>query len=98
MHGPLVLKGPPMTAESSEPIIALPPRAAKIGRRGHPWFYADDMEGLTLPKNALVRVHAPGGRDLGLGMTSARSKIALRLCGPWPGEGVPTPQEFLDNT
>jgi len=75
--------------------ITLPTRAAKIGRRGHPWFYADDFEGVTLPESALVRVHAPGGRDLGLGFTSARSKIALRLAGRWPGEGVPSAEEFF---
>ena len=75
--------------------LVLPPRAAKIGRRGHPWFYADDFEGVTLPDRALVRVHAPGGRDLGLGFTSTRSKIALRLAGRWEGDGVPSVEEFL---
>lgn len=85
-----------MSADAPESVLTLPPRAAKIGRRGHPWFYADDLEGMQLPKDTLVRVHAPGGRDLGLGMTSARSKIALRLCGPWPGDEVPSAAEFLD--
>jgi len=91
-----------LSMEDSQPAppttfgpIVLPARAAKIGRRGHPWFYRDDLADLELPVDALVRVHAPGGRDLGLGMTSARSKITLRLCGSWPGDGVPTPQEFL---
>jgi len=77
--------------------ITLPERAARISRRGHPWFYADDLASQELPKTALVRVRAPGGRDLGLGMTSnGSSKIALRLCGPWEGSGVPEVEEFLD--
>ena len=83
------------SGSSTSPVITLPARAAKLGRRGHPWFYRDDLEGIELPENALVRVHAPGGRDLGLGITSSSSKIALRLCGGWSDESVPDPETFF---
>ncbi len=84
-----------MITPAPERLLVLPSRAAKIGRRGHPWFYADDLTEVDLKDRKLVRVHAPGGRDLGLGMTSSHSKIALRLCGRWPGDGAPEPAEFI---
>ena len=85
----------PPAPSGASPVITLPARAAKLGRRGHPWFYRDDLEGIDLPPNTIVRVHAPGGRDLGLGITSTSSKIALRLCGGWSDDSVPDPAAFF---
>lgn len=83
----------PAASPSAEPL-RLRPGAAALARKGHPWFYRDDLE-VEPPHAALVRVHDPEGRDLGLGFTSARSRLALRLCGPWPGPGVPERTEFF---
>ncbi len=73
--------------------VRLSARASTLAGRGHPWFYRDDLVGAAVPDAALVRVRDHDGRDLGLGFTSARSKLALRRCGPWPslgdGDSVP---------
>lgn len=74
--------------------VQLTARAAGFARRGQPWFYGDDVvAGAALPPR-LVRVRDEHGRDLGLGFTGA-SKLALRLCGPWPGDGVPDREAFF---
>jgi len=80
--------------------IALSKRAARLARRGHPWLYKDDLRKSDLKAPAfstgsIVRVHDDEGRDLGLAFASTRSKIALRLCGPWQGDLVPDLEEFL---
>lgn len=88
----------PAAASDPVPLLRLQPRAARLAQRGHPWFYRDDLDGVqagAVPHGAVVRVHDDRGRDLGLGFTSARSKLALRLCGPWPGEGVPDREAFF---
>ncbi len=82
---------PPAAAPTD---VLLHARPSGFARRGQPWFYADDvLAGNVLPPR-LVRVRDEEGRDLGLGMTGT-SKLALRLCGPWPGEGVPTREAFF---
>lgn len=68
---------------------------SKLAQRGHPWFYRDDLQPGPVPHGALVRVQDHAGRDLGLGFTSAKSKLALRLCGPWPGDLVPDREAFF---
>ncbi|MFO0277581.1 MAG: class I SAM-dependent rRNA methyltransferase [Planctomycetota bacterium] len=74
--------------------LRLTPRASGFARRGQPWFYADDvLAGAPLPPR-LVRVRDEDGRDLGLGITGP-SKLALRLCGPWPGDDVPDRATFF---
>ncbi len=73
--------------------LQLTPRASGFARRGRPWFYADDLTGGAVLPARLVRVRDEGGRDLGLGLTGP-SKLALRLCGPWPGDGVPDRETF----
>ena len=74
--------------------LHLTPRASGFLRRGQPWFFADDvLAGAVLPPR-LVRVRDEDGRDLGLAMTG-RGKLALRACGPWPGETVPDREAFF---
>jgi 23S rRNA (cytosine1962-C5)-methyltransferase len=74
--------------------LRLSAKASGFARRGHVWFFADDVErGERLPPRR-VRVRDEPGRDLGLGFTSA-GRLALRLCGPWPGEGVPDREAFF---
>jgi len=74
--------------------VRLCARASGFLRRGQPWFFADDLlAGSALPPR-LVRVRDEEGRDLGLGVTGA-GKLALRSCGPWPGEGVPSREDFF---
>ena len=75
--------------------VRLLARASALARRGHPWFFRDDLADGDVPHGALVRVHDHEGRDLGLGFTSAASKLALRRCGPWPGDGVPDRETFF---
>lgn len=84
----------PARSASDDHDVRLTARAAGFARRGQPWFYADDLlAGAALPPR-LVRVRDEEGRDLGLGVTGA-SKLALRLCGPWPGDGVPDREAFF---
>src|SRR5262245_39544480 len=90
IHAALSAASSPGTAP-----VRLLARASALARRGHPWFFRDDLEAGEVPHGALVRVRDHGGRDLGLGFTSAQSKLALRLCGPWPGDGVPDREAFF---
>ena len=81
-------------------VIDLEKNASRLARRGHPWLYKDDLKDTdlvdpVLSSGAIVRVRDNEGRDLGLACASTRSKIALRLCGAWPGEDVPSLTEFL---
>jgi 23S rRNA (cytosine1962-C5)-methyltransferase len=82
------------TAAAPASAVRLSPRASQLAQKGHPWFYRDDLQDAGLPHAALVRVRDHQGRDLGLGFTSAQSRLALRLCGPWPGDGVPDREAF----
>ncbi len=80
--------------ETTSTDVQLTERASGFARRGQPWFYGDDVAGGAVLPPRLVRVRDEAGRDLGLGITSA-SKLALRLCGPWPGDGVPDREAFF---
>lgn len=82
------------SAESVGASVQLTARASGFARRGRPWFYRDDLQGPEVEAGRLVRCRDEHGRDLGLGVTSA-SKLALRLCGPWPGDGVPEREVFF---
>jgi len=82
------------SAESVGASVQLTARASGFARRGRPWFYRDDLQGPEVEAGRLVRCRDEHGRDLGLGVTSA-SKLALRLCGPWPGDGVPDREAFF---
>ncbi|HLQ38861.1 MAG TPA: class I SAM-dependent rRNA methyltransferase [Planctomycetota bacterium] len=75
--------------------VHLRPAAAQLARKGRPWFYRDDLQDPALPHAAIVRVLDDHGRDLGLGFTSTASKLVLRLCGPWPGDGVPFREQLF---
>ena len=74
--------------------VQLSAKASGFARRGQPWFYEDDFAAGEAAPARLVRVVDENGRDLGLGITST-GKLALRLCGPWPGDEVPDRQTFF---
>jgi 23S rRNA (cytosine1962-C5)-methyltransferase len=78
-----------------EPVLHLRPAAARLAGKGHPWFYRDDLVEADLPAAGLVRLCDDAGRDLGLAFTSARSKLAVRRAGPWPGPGIPDREAFF---
>ncbi|MCC6784719.1 MAG: class I SAM-dependent rRNA methyltransferase [Planctomycetes bacterium] len=86
----------PQPARSAT-ALTLTPRAASLARKGQLWFYADDVDPPLSADTApsLVRLADHEGRDLGLALCSPRSKLCFRRCGRWPGEGVPSPAEFL---
>ena len=84
----------PSAPEAASADLRLSAKAAGFARRGHVWFYRDDVEAGELLPPRLVRVRDEAGRDLGLGCTSA-SKLALRLSGPWPGDAVPDREAFF---
>lgn len=94
---PVRTLAPPMS-ETPRPAdatdVRLTARASGFARRGQPWFYADDLAAGKVLPGRIVRVRDEDGRDLGLGLTGA-SKLALRLCGPWPGDGVPDRAAFF---
>ncbi len=75
--------------------MRLTERASRLARKGHPWFFRDDLEFVEAEGGTLVRVQDKGGRDLGLGFYSDRARNCLRLCGPWAGSGVPGREEFF---
>jgi 23S rRNA (cytosine1962-C5)-methyltransferase len=74
--------------------VQLTAKASGFARRGQPWFYADDLAHGDAEPPRLVRARDEVGRDLGLGFTG-RSRLALRLCGPWPGDDVPDRDAFF---
>lgn len=75
--------------------LRLTPAASRFARRGRPWFFADDLAPHDARHGAIVRVVDERDRDLGVGVFSSSSKLALRLCGAWPGDGVPSPEDFF---
>ncbi|MBL8729206.1 MAG: class I SAM-dependent rRNA methyltransferase [Planctomycetes bacterium] len=74
--------------------VRLSAKASGFARRGQVWFYGSDVEAGDLLPPRLARVRDEAGRDLGLGFTSA-GRLALRLCGPWPGDAVPDREAFF---
>ncbi len=86
----------PIAASSpSGAPIRLNKKASQLARRGHPWFYRDDLLPGEVLHATMVRVADVEGRDLGLGFTSTGSKLALRLCGSFAGKDVPGREEFF---
>lgn len=80
----------------SDSPVRLTEKASRLAAKGHPWFYRDDLEGSVESRHGtLVRVASDAGHDLGLGFCSARSRLALRRCGAWPGDRVPPLEEFF---
>jgi 23S rRNA (cytosine1962-C5)-methyltransferase len=75
--------------------VRLGVRASQLSRKGRPWFFADDVEAAP-PAAAIVRVVDARGGDAGLGFWSPGSRLALRLCGGWPGDEVPEAEAFFD--
>ncbi|MEM7203018.1 MAG: class I SAM-dependent rRNA methyltransferase [Planctomycetota bacterium] len=64
--------------------VRLTAKATRLARKGHPWFFADDLEAASTGGADLVRVLAADGRPLGLGLFSPESRLRLRLCGGGP--------------
>ena len=85
-----------MTATPGTQVpITITGKAARLARKGRPWFFRDDLGNPgDLRPGALVRVVDDNGRSLGLGVASTTSRLALRLAGTWPGDGVPSREEF----
>jgi len=82
-------------SEASGALLQLNAKAAGFARRGRPWFFRDDIQKGDASPPRLVRVVDEHDKDLGLGITST-SKLALRLCGPWPDDaGVPDREAFF---
>lgn len=74
--------------------VQLTPKASGFARRGRPWLFRDDVHAGSTEPARLVRVLDENGRDLGLGITGS-SKLALRMCGPWPAGDVPGREAFF---
>jgi 23S rRNA (cytosine1962-C5)-methyltransferase len=74
--------------------LQLAAKASGFARRGQVWFYGSDVQAGDVLPPRMVRVRDEGGRDLGLGLTSA-SRLSLRMCGPWPGDAVPDRETFF---
>ena len=81
-------------AEPATGPVQLTVKASGFARRGRPWLFKDDMVASAPLPARLVRVVDENGRDLGLGLTGS-SKLALRMCGPWPGMEVPDREAFF---
>ncbi len=77
--------------------VRLGAKGSKLAHKGRPWFYADDLADRLPETPGLARVLDDKGRDLGLGVVSPHSRLALRLAGGWPGDAVPAPEEFFDS-
>ena len=80
---------------SGDGEIRLTARASRLAGKGRPWFYADDLGAVAAETGRIVRVRGDAGRDFGLGFYAGTSRLQLRLCGPWPGDEVPTAEEFF---
>jgi 23S rRNA (cytosine1962-C5)-methyltransferase len=65
--------------------IVLTGRGRRRFEGGHPWIYRDDVAKGDCEPGGLVSVLAPGGEELGYGLYSSASKIAVRLV-TRPGE------------
>lgn len=86
---------PPVPQSSAAPLV-LATRPSRLAHKGHPWFYRDDLTAASIvPDAGLVRLRDDGGRDLGLAFTSGTSRLAVRRCGPWPGDDVPDRATFF---
>lgn len=81
-------------AVAASPTVKLSPKASGFARRGRPWLFRDDVVSGEVSPPRLVRVVDENERDLGLGITGS-SKLALRMCGPWPGLDVPDRATFF---
>ncbi|MCA8957340.1 MAG: RlmI/RlmK family 23S rRNA methyltransferase, partial [Planctomycetes bacterium] len=76
--------------------VRLTTAATKLARKGHPWFFSDDLATDAPQGDAkIVRLAGHRGEDLGLAFYSAASRLRVRRCGGWPGAAVPGPEEFF---
>jgi 23S rRNA (cytosine1962-C5)-methyltransferase len=62
--------------------LRLTERASKLARKGHPWFFADDVEAGSAEPATLVRVETHDRRELGLAFHVPSSRLVLRMAGP----------------
>ncbi len=75
--------------------VKLNAKATKLARKGHPWFFGDDLLGSMPGHGSIVRVEDVDGHSVGLGLYSTTSRLALRLCGQWEGAEIPSAEEFF---
>ncbi|HEY4133993.1 MAG TPA: class I SAM-dependent rRNA methyltransferase [Alphaproteobacteria bacterium] len=65
------------------PVIRLQPKRDQRARFGHPWVYSNEIamtaEAKALPAGTPVRLEAPNGEPLGVGLFNPRSLIAIRM-------------------
>jgi 23S rRNA (cytosine1962-C5)-methyltransferase len=68
---------------ATSPVIRLLPNRDKRARFGHPWVYSNEIamtpEAKALPAGTPVRLEAPNGEPLGVGLFNPRSLIAIRM-------------------
>ncbi|MGE3174805.1 MAG: class I SAM-dependent rRNA methyltransferase [Planctomycetota bacterium] len=88
-------ESPPPPPSPNGAAAQLTARASALWRKGHPWFYRDDLVGAPPAEPSLVRVQDHDGRALGLAFASPRGKLALRACGDWDGAVVPDRGAFF---
>ena len=80
----------------SDAPVRLTEKASQLAAKGHPWFYRDDLQDSVESRHgSLVRVASDQGHNLGLAFCSARSRLALRRCGAWDSDLVPSLEEFF---
>jgi 23S rRNA (cytosine1962-C5)-methyltransferase len=61
------------------PTVVINSRGEERLRSGHPWIYRADLADVCAQPGDAVLVRGPRGRDLGHGLYSDRSQIALRM-------------------
>lgn len=83
------------TSVSSFPTVTLTENASKLAKKGHPWFFADDVASGTAEHGAFVHVQTKDQRELGIAFFAKGSRLVLRLTGV---RGVHTAQEFFATT
>lgn len=61
--------------------VTLTPNASKLARKGHSWFFADDLQAGSSEHGTLVRAETSDRRDLGIGFYAKGTRLVLRLSG-----------------
>ena len=77
------------------PTITLTENASKLAKKGHPWFFADDIATGTADHGAFVQALAHDRRELGVAFFAKGARLVLRLTGV---HDVHTPEAFFAAT
>jgi len=77
--------------------VQLRPRRDKRVAAGHPWVFANEIDGdvKNLPLGGTVDVHDAKGKFLGRGYANPRSLIAIRICTRRRKEDIDRPEFFM---